>query len=403
VTPAAFALAGPDRVETPHFSAASLTRPRSQSPGDEQLLDEIERLVKASKKLKGPALAELVKDVDGRVRAEVPEWAADSGWIASTRAIAARLATPVAGTPIEFGPIRTVSEKTGHPPVAGPSELFRPRTVSYRFGTRDYFRVDKAKGNGPTEPKDVAPENQLAWILAGHPPDVELAVAAIQSDLDVDRSRDKLSRFLEYWRNGRESFYEALDRTAGTKEAVFFYDSMLGEFTAKLAPDLLKARTLSEKHDRLHEAFLTLRQYRRFIEAVSLALVSTDPFPPRLKDFDYSVVAGSAQTRDALEIVLASHKGDVAKALEALKAVLAANPMPPELWGKYDPPSFFTKWFVENSATIRAAVYASDPGSAGMDESALAVRCRTKRRDIETKVRSTARACLQERGITSAR
>ena len=376
----------------------------AQGPGDEQSIDEINRLVKESaKKLKGSALTDLVKEVDSRVRAEVPEWAANSGWIASTRSIAARLATPLPGVPIEFGPIRMVSEKTGRPAVAGPTELFRPRTVAYRFGMRDWFHVDKPKATGPIEPKDVAPENQLTWILAGHPAEVELAIAAIQSDLDVDRSRDKLSRFLEYWRNGREPFYDALDRTAGTKEAVFFYDAMLSEFTAKLAPELQKARTLSEKHDRLHEAFLTLRQYRRFIEAVSLTLVSTDPFPARLKEFDYSVVAGSAQVRDAIEIVLASHKGDVAKAVEALKAVLVANPMPAELWGKYDPASIFTRWFVQNSGTIKAAIYASDPGSAGMDDPALAVRFRTKRQEIELKTRTAARACLQEHGITSAK
>ena len=42
-----------------------------------------------------------------------------------------------------------------------------------------------------------------------------------------------MSKLLETWRNGSESFYHALDRTAGTEESVFFYDAMLGDFIKK--------------------------------------------------------------------------------------------------------------------------------------------------------------------------
>ena len=389
-------------VANPCASDSATSRPPSNGGGDDVDLAELDALIKASvAKFKGPALADLVTQVQARVREQVPAFGAESGWTAATRAIATRLKTPVPTTPIEFGPIRMVSEKTGHPKVDGPNELFQSRTVTYRFGMRDFFLVaDEPKVKRPIEAKDVPPAHQLTWILTGHVPEVELAVAAIQCELDVDRSRDKLSRFLEYWRNGREPFYQALDRTAGTKEAIFFYDAMLGEFVAKLAPDLQKARTLSEKHDRLHDAFLTVRQYRRFIEAASLALVSTDAFPARLKDFEYSSVAGSAQVRDAIELVLAAHKWDIAKAIDDIKAVLSANPMPAVLWGKYDPQANFIKWFLENSADIKARIQSHDPGSAGMVDAPLAVRCREKRREIELKVRAAARACLQEQGIS---
>jgi hypothetical protein len=365
-------------------------------------LAEIESLVKAaSARFKGSALRDLVVQVEARVREQVPAYAADAGWIASTRAMATRLATPVPATPIEFGPIRSVSEKTGRPKTTGPAEIFQTRTVTYRFGTRDFFRgVEEPKSKAPIEPKDVAPAHQLTWLLTGQVPEVELAVAAMQRELDVDRSRDKLSRFLEYWRNGHESFYQALDRTAGTTEAVFFYDAMLGEFTSKLAPELLKARTLSEKHDRLHEAFLTLRRYRRFIEASSLTLVSTEPFPVRLKDFEYSAIPGSAQVRDGIELVLASHRWDVAKAAEDLKAVLVASPMPNDLWGTYDTPSIFIKWFLANSAAIKARINAHMPGSAKKVDAALAIECRGKRREIEHAIRAAARTALQDHGIT---
>jgi hypothetical protein len=265
---------------------------------------------------------------------------------------------------------------------------------------RDFFLVvDEPKVKRPIDMKDVAPAHQLTWILTGHAPEVELALAAIERELDVDRSRDKLSRFLEYWRNGRESFYEALDRTAGTKEAIFFYDSMLGDFVARLSPELQKARTLSEKHDRLHDAFLAVRQYRRFIEAVSLTLVSTDAFPARLKDFEYSSVPGSAQVRDAIELVLEGRNGDIAKALDDLKAVLLANPMPEALWGTYDTPAIFIKWFLEHSAEIKGRIQSRDPASAGMVDAALAVRCRDRRREIERKIRAVARDSLHEHGI----
>jgi hypothetical protein len=376
---------------------AAQTAP-AQDPG------EIELLLKACvKKQQGSSVAPVVKQVEARVKADVPEWAADTGWLASIRAMAARMTTPVAGVKNEFGQVHQANLSTSHPPPPPPLEIFRPRTVVYRFAERTYFDVAKSKASGPLEPKDVPPEHQLWWLLAGHPPEVELAVAAIQHELDIDRSRDKLSRFLEYWRNGRESFYEALDRTAGTKEAIFFYDSMLAEFVARVAPELATARGLAEKHDRLHQAFLTLRQYRRFIETASITLVSTDPFPARLKDFEYSAVAGSAQVRDALEVLIASHRCDLAAVLQDLKAVLEANPMPPTPWDKYDPPTIFTRWYQENAEKLRAAVAAADPGAAGLNDVALALRCRTKRRDLEDKVRLAVRTCLEPGGSPTSR
>ena len=159
-------------------------------------LGEIDDLVKASAaKFKGPALAELVAKVQKRIAQDVPAYAATSGWIASIRTMASQLATPVPATPIEFGPIRTVSEKTGRAPVA-PDELFRPRTVAYRFGTRDFFRFkEEPKVKGPIEPKDVTPANQLVWILIGCPPEVELAIAATAGMVrDMEPNREAMKR-----------------------------------------------------------------------------------------------------------------------------------------------------------------------------------------------------------------
>ena len=101
------------------------------------------------------------------------------------------------------------------------------------------------------------------------------ALARLMYQLDTDTRADQFAAFLHAWRNGEESFYEALDRTAGTKDAVFFYDAMLGDFRQQFggggAPAM--GRGLQQAHDDLHDAFLAYRQYRGFREAVAWSLV----------------------------------------------------------------------------------------------------------------------------------
>ncbi len=379
--------------------------PATQDATQAQNPAEIAALVKAATaKFKKPELQGLLNKLQDKLKEAVPAYSAETGWIPSIHTFAARFTTPVETVPNEFGPIRSVSAKTGHPPVVIPPAMLQPRSVMYRFGSRDYWWIsDEVRKSKDPDAKTLAPADQLTWVLSGHPPDAEAAISVMQRDLDIDRSRDKLSRFLEYWRNGKESFYQALDRTAGTTEAVFFYDAMLGEFVDRVSPNLQKSRTLSEKHDRLHTAFLTLRNYRRFIEAVSLELVSTEPFPTHLKELDYSVVAGAVQVRDGMELVIAANDGDVVATFAEIKALMAAHPMPDELWGKYEPSTFFIDWARENALKIRARIKAHDLALADLPDYELAVRCRRKRQDIQATVRETARAFLQERGVAGAK
>jgi hypothetical protein len=105
--------------------------------------------------------------------------------------------------------------------------------------------------------------------------------------------------FLQSWRNGDESFYEGLDRTAGTKDSVFFFDAMLGDFRGLFAGGASDGgATLpggpQQAHDALHDAFLAYRQYRGFREAVAHALVLPPdvPLPARLHRYEERVAGG---------------------------------------------------------------------------------------------------------------
>ncbi len=362
---------------------------------------EVAALVKAATtKFKKPEVLDLIGQLQAAVREQVPEYVGDVGWIATTRTLAARLATPVESIPNEFGPTRTASPKNGKPPPASAGELFRPRTVLYRFGNRDFqFLPDEYRKAKVLAVKDIPPADQLTWLLSGHTPEMELAAAAISRELDVDRSRDKLSRFLEYWRNGPESFYQALDRTAGSDERVFYYDAMLGEFVARVAPELGKASSLKEKHDRLHTAFLTLRDYRAFIEAMSIALVSTEPLPVRLSDYEYSVDPSSARVRDVVELIVASNRGDLVESIRELREFLSAHPMPEQLWGKFAPSTFLVGWCQENAAKLKARLRTAEPRIPDLPIHEVTLRCRKLRQETQAKIRSVAREFLKERGV----
>jgi hypothetical protein len=181
-------------------------------------------------------------------------------------------------------------------------------------------------------------------MLEGTVPEFELVIAEVQRRLDIDPTADLYARFLETWRNwgpyGEESFYEALDRTAGTPEEVFFYDAMLADFVGNFAPDVGKRWPLQKQHDTNQQAFLAYRQYRGFIEAVSYTLVTPPDvaLPQRLERYDYgSVAAGLYSLRHQLDLLVEFADGDVENVVAELREFLGKHPMPKELWSGYDP------------------------------------------------------------------
>ena len=237
-----------------------------------------------------------------------------------------------------------------------------PGQLSYQFGSRQpLLRSEKngrlksilKKGQVPTE-EDLAPDSLLEWLSHGCLPETELLLLAIQARLDVQAGGDRLALFLESWRNrgphGDESFYEALDRTAGTPDEVFFFDAMLGDFVGRFAGQAGKRWNLKLQHDRLQQAFLSYRQYRGLIEAVSYAVVLPPDIdlPARLSRYDYeSVGAGLLSLRHQVDLLVESLDGDVIGALDRVQDFLKQQPLPEDLWDAYDP-------LPELSALIRA-------------------------------------------------
>jgi hypothetical protein len=122
-------------------------------------------------------------------------------------------------------------------------------------------------------------------------PDADKALGSLLFQLDADEGGAEFSLFLQGWRNEKESFYEALDRTAGTKDSLFYYDAMLHDFTDRFAKGS-KGKALKQSlvtaQDALHDSFLALRQYRGFREAVAWTLVipPSSPLPHRLQRYE---------------------------------------------------------------------------------------------------------------------
>lgn len=236
-----------------------------------------------------------------------------------------------------------------------------PQQIRYRFGARDVVAVDRddkqtarelKKKGGFTE-ASLPATHRLEMLLHGCLPETELALAMLQRELDVDERGDQLALFLDSWRNqgpdGDESFYEALDRTAGTPKEVFFYDAMLGEFVAEFAAQEGKRWNLGTRHDRLQQAFLSYRQYRGMIEAASYALLlpPAAALPGRLKRYDYqSVSPGALSFRHQVDLLVEFHDGEVDRVIAFLKQFLEDNPMPEEPWGVHDPIGSFARAFL---------------------------------------------------------
>ena len=137
-----------------------------------------------------------------------------------------------------------------------------PQAVRYVFGLGVIERLQRSTAQNPkAEAAERAAEDLAVSVqqaLLGIAPGADRALARLMYQLDTDTRADQFAAFLHAWRNGEESFYEALDRTAGTKDAVFFYDAMLGDFRQQFggggAPAM--GRGLQQAHDDLHDAFL---------------------------------------------------------------------------------------------------------------------------------------------------
>ena len=226
-----------------------------------------------------------------------------------------------------------------------------PRRVDYLFGVGTIVRLDgkplaptAAPGAGkpakkPVETKvhDLVPLHQA---LLGGSPDADRVIAALLQQLDQDHGGDAFAAFLQSWRNGDESFYEALDRTAGSKDSVFFYDVMLGDFRTHFGKGKdagAVGSSLQAAHDALHEAFLVYRNYRAFREAIawSLVLPPDVPLPPRLVRYE-AKVEGSYSLRQQVVMVGAVLDHDLRKVVAMVQEGTPALPQP--LWtGKHDP------------------------------------------------------------------
>lgn len=269
------------------------------------------------------------------------------------------------------------------------------------------MRVRYVFGIGAIEPVDATPAGTVAapvraevdrrerqvvmrQALAGLVPGADAALAVILRRLDGDTGGDAFAAFLHSWRNGDESFYEALDRTAGTPGAVFFYDAMLHDFTAQFTrkdrPETQAAtRSLQAAHDALHEAFLQYRRYRSFREAIaySLVLPPDTPLPPSLRRFD-EAPAGSYPVRSQVLMLRELFDGDVAKVVAVVAG--SAPRLPDPLWLPGDDP--LAAWQKEFTVLVPKMVDA-----AGSTDTLLA-RARTRASGVAAAMLDAARHAL---------
>lgn len=234
-------------------------------------------------------------------------------------------------------------EKTKKAKSAAPAAVQSwrfPAVATYRYGLARIEPVLQSGGRSERQRKQRRAPVEL--LLLGMLPDADLAAAYLEARMDTDRSADDFMLFLELWRNGDESFYEALDRTAGTQDSVFFYDAMLGDYVSAFGRGKTDAakqikKSLDAAHDALHESFLRYRQYRAFREALALSMVLPPdvPLPAHLRRYEEKG-QGQYSLRQQATMVLAVHDYDPRK-VAALVAE-TAPPLPKPLWSApYDP------------------------------------------------------------------
>lgn len=309
--------------------------------------------------------------IAAQVRAAVDS--IDSPFAASLRACIGDAAVPVAARNQHLPQHK--AKKT----AAVPLELPLPLTVKYGFGLGS---IEPVAGDGVRSAGVQA-------ALVGAMPGSDLALAALLRRLDHDTGADRFALFLESWRNGDESFYQALDRTAGTPQGVFFYDVMLGDFSAKFGvgggATARRARGLQATHDALHDAFLAYRQYRAFREALAWSLVLPPqlPLPANLERYEQAP-EGTYALRDQVQMVLAVEDFDVRKVADLVVASAAALPQP--LWSApYEP---LTAWHAIFEARLDAMI------EAEADTDAFLAKARQHLIAHAERVRGIAQAAL---------
>lgn len=258
--------------------------------------------------------------------------------------------------------------------------------IRYEFGSRTFVGLTKKSVAALKHGKNPLSNNcKIMWGSRGCLPDTELIVAQIQYQLDVCRSGDRFMGFLNSWRNGDESFYEALDRTAGTENELFYYDAMLGDFVGQFAKDDGKKWDLGTRQNNISQGFLTYRQYRAFIETISWSLVlpPDTPLPAQLSRYDYSsVTRPSLSTRHVIDLYLDHNKGDVAATVAVFAKLLANKPLPDPLWtSNYTPVSYLFERF---QADMNVMVQAS-----GVHTDSMLQRINDSRRRLAASLKET--------------
>ena len=274
------------------------------------------------------------EQVAAKIAKELPE----SGLLRSLRACVEKSTEPQAER------CKRLTERHGKRVLYEAHDLAMPQAVRYLFGLGVIERQQRSSATNPrAEAAERAAEDLAVSVhqaLLGIAPGADRALARMMYQLDTDTRADQFAAFLHAWRNGDESFYEALDRTAGTKEAVFFYDAMLGDFRTQFgggdgAPAM--GRGLQKAHDDLHDAFLAYRQYRGFREAVALSAVLPPgrAMPKRLQRYE-TAPGGAYSLRQQVVMVCDLFEGDVQRIVDEI--VRSAPALPDPVWkGTYDP------------------------------------------------------------------
>lgn len=273
------------------------------------------------------------------------------------------------------------------PAVAG----FAPSQLAYEFGSRGLAALDAgnralaaALRKGQVSAEALSLAHRAEQMLLGRLPETELCIASLQRDLDVLTAWDRFALLLESWRHvsrsRQESFYAALDRTAGTDEGLFFYDSMVADFSRRFG-----AAGMTEDTQRIQQAFLCYRRYRAFIEAVacSLVLPPDEGLPARLARYDYAAVgAGAYSLRHVIDILLEDQAGDVVAVAGHVRTVLLGLGEPRDIADAADPSAALNRCFESRIAEM------VERSGASTDE--LGARNRARRKALAESIRAAA-------------
>ncbi len=315
-------------------------------------------------------------------------------FLASVRAAAERARTAKPSGPAPKFAIQNKLAPEGSFPLG--EEIAFPLRSEYVFGLRQIRPVDQKKAApgafGPNDPVPGTTSEEFAALLDGMPPDLDLALAQCMRELDTDHGGNALGLFLESWRNGAESFYRALDRTAGTPEEVFYYDAMLGEFARRFAigpsvASMQAKKGLQQAHDALHDGFLAYRQYRAMREAVALSLLLPPdaPLPKSLRRYG-EAPAGQLSLRDEVEMVAGATHESFAAVVDLVRG--SAKPLPSPMWAEpYEALVPFHAAFGKRS---------SEWLTEGLTAEQVIARRRDARREAPRKIAAAVRAALAE-------